>query len=117
MIYLRAKYHRPVFSRSLPSNQQLNIDFMLPPFGCFALQKNLIKVSYLSKIYCHASFRDSILNNTSIAFTSQVRASAMLLKYEIRVDCNGGTFIPNFVKFVQLVQTLKWEHVESMVIS
>jgi hypothetical protein len=88
---------------------------MLPPFCCFAF-KNLIKVAYLSKIYYHANFQDSALSNSSLALTSQVRASAMLLLYEIRV-VTVVTIILNFVKFYQLIQNLKWDHVDNMAIS
>jgi hypothetical protein len=89
---------------------------MLPPFRCFALE-NLINVAYILDIYYHAKFQDSVSSNTVVAFTSPVRASAMLLLYEIRVGYPGITIIPNFVKLCQLIENLNWDHVDNMAIS
>jgi hypothetical protein len=49
-----------------------------------------MKDAYLSKIYYYANIQDSALSNTIVAFTSQVRASAVLLPYEIRVRYGGN---------------------------
>jgi hypothetical protein len=63
------------------------------------------KAAYFSKIYYHTQFIYHILNGDSVAPTSQVRASAMLViliarnnKYESGVASNGITFMSNVIK-------------------
>lgn len=93
---------------------------------------HILQKTYLNKhciffknIYYHTSFEDLILSGASVATTShksvympfQCHWRWEIQKCKIGVAFNGITFIPNLMKFGQLVQYLKWDHTERMVIS
>jgi hypothetical protein len=78
----------------------------------YILQKRPKSYIFFTDLLGHAPLQDPTLNDVSVASTSQIHASIMLLllvlgyrKYEVAVASSGITFIPNFVKIDQSVQS------------
>jgi hypothetical protein len=82
MIYFHTEFHMSSYSGSLVTAKQLKakytVYFMQPPF-VHSTEKNYLNKSCLFFKYLLPSFEGPILNGASVALTSQVHASTMLL--------------------------------------